>query len=65
MFAVTRPSLLKFTDSKLFFSENLQKIIKDLLKNFYFSFGTTPSGIFPVKRQGFASSVPFNVIEIV
>ena len=65
MFAVTRPSLLNFTDSKLFFSENLQKIIEDLLKNIYVSFGTTPSGICLVKRQGFPSSVPFNVIEIV
>ena len=59
MFAVTRPSVLKFTDNN-FFNENLQKILENLLKNFYLSFGTTASGICLVKCQGFASSVPVN-----
>ena len=31
MFAVTRPSLLKSTDTKFFFRKNLQKIMEDLL----------------------------------
>ena len=30
MFAITRPFLLKSTEPKLFFRENLQKIIEDL-----------------------------------
>ena len=30
MFAVTRPSLLKFTDPKLFFRKNVQKFTEDL-----------------------------------
>ena len=59
MFAVTRPSVLKFTDNN-FFNEYLQKIIENLFKSFYLSFGTTASGICLVKRQGFASSVPVN-----
>ena len=58
MFAATRPALLKF------FRENLKKSIEDLFKNFYVSFGTTTSGVCPVKRQGFASSVRFNLIEM-
>ena len=65
MFAVTRPSLLKSTNPKLFFPENLQKIIEDFLKNFNVSLGATTSCIYLLKSQRFASSVPFNVIEMV
>ena len=57
MFALTRPSLLKSTDPKLFFGENLRKM--------FVSLGTTTSCIGPLKSQGFASPVPFNVIEMV
>ena len=49
---------------KLFVRESA-KTIEDLFKNFYISLGTTTSGIFLVKSQGFAASVPFNVIEMV
>ena len=46
------------------FSRESEKSIEDLFKNFYVSFGTTTSGVCPVKRQGFASSVRFNLIEM-
>ena len=45
MFAVTRPSLLKSTEAKLFFHENLQKIIEDFFKNFYVSLGRDQDGL--------------------
>ena len=64
MFVVTRQYLLKITDPKLFFRENLQKIIEDIFKNIYVSLGTT-SDICLIKSQGFASTVPCNVIELV
>ena len=64
MFVVTRPSLLKKTDAKRFFRENGQKLTEDLCKNFYVSLGTTTSSIRLLKSQRFASSVPFNVIEM-
>ena len=35
MFAVTQLSLLKTADSKLFFCEDLPKIIDELFKNVY------------------------------
>ena len=65
MSAVIRPPLLIFTDPKLFFRENMQKFIEDVFKNFYISLSTTASGIGLVKIQGFASSVSFNVIQMV
>ena len=65
MFVVTRSSLVKSTDLKTFFSKNLQKITEDLFKNFYVSFGTTTSCITLLKRQRFASSESFNVIEMI
>ena len=65
MFAFARPSLLKITDPKLFFARICKKIIEDLFKNFHVSLGTTTSAICLVKSQGFASSVPVNVIELV
>ena len=63
MFAVTRPSLLKSPDPKLFFLENLQRLQKTFLRtssffiynNFYLS----------TKKSEIASSVAFNAIEMV
>ena len=51
MFAVIRPSLLKITDPKLFFA----RIYKKLYKTY----------ICLLKSQRSASSVPFNVTEMV
>ena len=65
MLAVTRPSLLKSTDPKRFFRENLQKSIEYLIKNFNVSLDTTTSFIFLLKSQRFASFVLFSVIEMV
>ena len=60
MFAVTRPSLLKSINPKI-----CKKNIENLFKNIYVSLGTTTSSIFLLKSQGFVTSVPFNVIEMV
>ena len=57
MFAVTQPPLLKINDP--------QANIEDLFKNFFFFFAATTSSLYLVKSQGFASSVSFNVIEMV
>ena len=67
MFAVTRSSLLKISDPKLFFARISQKLSNIFLKTFasYVSLGTTTSCVCLLKSQRFASSVPFNVIEMV
>ena len=61
MFAFTRQSLLNSSDPNLFFRENLQKIKEDLSKKFNSCLDTVASCIFLL----FASSVPFNVIEMI
>ena len=70
MFVVTQPFLLKSTEPnpKMFFRENLQKIIEDLFKSIYVSLGATTSCILyfcRLKSRRVAFSVPFNVIEMV
>ena len=57
MFAITRPSLLKSTDPKLFFCENLQKMIGDLSENFHVSLGTAGSCICLLKSLRFAEFI--------
>ena len=49
---------------KTFFHGNLQQTSEDLFKKFYVSLGKTISFISLLKSQRFASSVPFNVIEM-
>ena len=58
MLVITWSSLLKSIDPK-----NLQKIIEKPFKNF--SEGTSTFGTCVIASQGFAFSVPFNVIEMV
>ena len=58
---VTRPSLLKSTDPKLFLRESAKNYN---FKNFFVSVSTTTSCICQLKSHTFASSVPFNVIEM-
>ena len=58
MFAVVRPSL------NIFYHENLPNILEDLFENFYVSLGTTASCIWLLKRDRFATSASFNVIEM-
>ena len=65
MFVVTRRSLLKVTKPKFFFARICKKLSMTFFENVYLSSGTTTSGICLVKSQGFASSVPFNAIEMV
>ena len=68
MLAVTRPSLLKsinFLFTRTFFGENLQKFIEDLFRNFHVSLATTASCICLLKSHRFATSVPFNVTEMI
>ena len=62
MFTVTQPSLLKST---IFFCKNLQEIMGDHFKDFYVSVGTITCCICLLKSERVASSVSFNVIEMV
>ena len=57
LFVITRSSLLKSTDPKLLFCENLQKMIGDLSENFDVSLGTATSCIFLLKSQRFAQFI--------
>ena len=61
IFVVTQPFLLKITNHKLFLQES-PKIYKYLFKNFHVSLD---SWICLLNRQKFASSVPFNGVEMV
>ena len=61
MFAITRPSLLRSTDSKHFY---LQKLLNNFVKTFN-SFRYDNFLYLSTYSQRFASSASFNVIEMV
>ena len=65
MFAVTRQSLPKSTDPKLFSQESEENYRRDLFKSFYVSLGTTTSCICLLKIPRLASFVSFKVIQMV
>ena len=62
-FPVTRPTLQKSTDPKVFFARISKKFIEDFFENFYVPLGTRTSCICLLKSQRFAFSVTFNAMR--
>ena len=62
-FAVTRPTLQKSTDPKVFFARICKKFIEDFFENFYVPLGRRTSRICLLKSERFAFSMTCNAIR--